>query len=95
MTQINLSFQANPSRFTLTLAGIQGPPGSGASAWGGITGTLSAQTDLQAALNGKVASNPAGITGADAITNMVSLTQAEFTAIVSPSATTLYVITDD
>lgn len=40
------------------------------------------------------ASDPTGITGADAITNIVSLTQAEYTAIVSPSATTLYVITD-
>lgn len=29
----------------------------GSSAWGGITGTLSAQTDLQSALNGKQASN--------------------------------------
>ncbi len=29
------------------------PPGGGASAWGGITGTLSAQADLQAALDTK------------------------------------------
>jgi hypothetical protein len=34
----------------------------------------------------------AGITGADAITNMVSLTQAEYDAIVSPNASTFYVI---
>lgn len=40
------------------------------------------------------ASDPAGITGADAITNIVSLTSAEYAAIGSPSATTLYVITD-
>jgi hypothetical protein len=33
-----------------------------------------------------------GITGADAITNMVSLTQAEYDAIVSPNASTFYVI---
>jgi hypothetical protein len=51
-------------------------------------------TGLQPALDGKVASDPTGITGADAITNMVSLTQAEFDAIGAPSATTLYVITD-
>ena len=40
---------------TLIEVGIQGPAGSGgsggAAAWGAITGTLSAQTDLQAALN--------------------------------------------
>jgi hypothetical protein len=41
-----------------------------------------------------VASNPTGITGADVITNAVSLTQAEYDAIVSPDASTLYVITD-
>jgi hypothetical protein len=29
------------------------PPGGGAAAWGSITGTLSAQTDLQSALNAK------------------------------------------
>lgn len=48
-------------------------------------------------LSGKppvVVSDPTGITGADALTNMVSLTQAEYDAIVSKSATTLYVITD-
>jgi hypothetical protein len=40
------------------------------------------------------ASDPTGITGADAITNIVSLTQAEYDAIGSPSATTYYIITD-
>jgi hypothetical protein len=41
-----------------------------------------------------VVSNTTGITGADAVTNIVSLTQAEYDAIVSPNASTLYVITD-
>ena len=41
----------------------------------------------------KVGSVTTGITGADAITNMVSLTQAEYDAI-TPNASTLYVITD-
>lgn len=40
-----------------------------------------------------VKSNTAGITGADQITNMVSLTQAEYDAIVSPNASTFYIIT--
>jgi hypothetical protein len=39
-------------------------------------------------------SNPAGITGADAVSNIVSLTQAEYDAIATPNAATLYVITD-
>lgn len=39
-----------------------------------------------------VPSDPTGVTGADAITNMMSLTQAEYDAIVSPDAATLYVI---
>lgn len=40
-----------------------------------------------------VTSDPTGVTGADAITNMMSLTQAEYDAIVTPNASTLYVIT--
>jgi len=40
-----------------------------------------------------VLSDPTGIAGADAVTNIVSLTQAEYDAIATPSATTLYVIT--
>lgn len=39
-----------------------------------------------------VPSDPTGVTGADAITNIMSLTQAEYDAIVSPDAATLYVI---
>lgn len=41
-----------------------------------------------------VSTDPTGVTGAAQITNIISLTQAEYDAIVSPSATTLYVITD-
>ena len=41
-----------------------------------------------------VISNPAGVSGADAITNMMSLTQAEYNAIGSPDPTTLFIITD-
>jgi hypothetical protein len=51
-------------------------------------------TATQTALNGKISSNITGITGADAITNAVSLTTAEYTAIASPNASTLYIITD-
>lgn len=42
---------------------------------------------------GAPASNTTGITGADAITNIVSLTQAEYDAITTPNASTLYIIT--
>ena len=41
-----------------------------------------------------IGSDPTGITGADQVTNVVSLTQAEYDAIVTPDAATLYVITD-
>lgn len=59
------------------------------------TGTqaISTVTGLQTALDGKVASNPTGITGADAITNIVSLTQAEYDAIPTKNASTFYVVT--
>jgi len=49
-------------------------------------------TGLQTALDAKVGSVTTGITGADQITNMVSLTQAEYDAIGTKSATTFYVI---
>jgi hypothetical protein len=39
------------------------------------------------------ASDSTGITGADAVTNLVSLTQAEYDAIVTPNTSTLYFIT--
>jgi hypothetical protein len=48
--------------------GPPGPPGPG-STWGTITGTLSAQTDLQTALDGKYStSNPSGFITSSALT---------------------------
>jgi hypothetical protein len=44
-------------------------------------------------LNATTGSVTAGITGAAQVTNIVQLTQANYDAITSPSATTLYVIT--
>jgi hypothetical protein len=41
-----------------------------------------------------VGSVTAGITGATAITNIVAISQADYDDIVSPSASTFYVITD-
>jgi hypothetical protein len=41
-----------------------------------------------------VISSTTGITGADAVTNIVSLTTAEYAAIGSPDAATLFLITD-
>jgi hypothetical protein len=41
--------------------------GSGATGWGGITGTLSTQTDLQTALNGKQASGNYATGGGTAV----------------------------
>lgn len=56
-------------------------------------GDLPTNSDLQDDLDLKVSSDITGISGADAITNMVSLTQAEYD-LLTPSATTFYVITD-
>lgn len=52
---------------------------------------FSAAADARIAASDKVSSNVTGITGADQITNIVSLTQAEYDAI-TPNASTLYVI---
>ena len=41
-----------------------------------------------------VESDVTGVTGADAVSNIMSLTQAEYDAIITPDASTIYVITD-
>ena len=41
-----------------------------------------------------IESDPDGVTGAIAITNIISLTQADYDAIASPDASTLYVVTE-
>jgi hypothetical protein len=43
---------------------------------------------------GGVLSDPTDVTGADAVANIMSLTQAEYDAIVTPDASTIYAITD-
>lgn len=48
---------------------------------------------LSASDVGAVASDPTGVAGADSINNMMSLTQAEYDAISTPDASTLYIIT--
>ena len=54
-------------------------------------GTLAGTAVQPAAIAKMVVSDTTGITGADAITNMVSLTQAEYDAL-TPDADTLYVV---
>jgi len=60
-----LIYNTTTAQFERYQAGAWGAfaGGGGSSAWGGITGTLSDQTDLQTALDGKVDEN-AAITGA-------------------------------
>jgi len=43
---------------------------------------------------GGVLSDPTGVTGANAVTNIISLTQSEYEAIGTPNAATIYAITD-
>lgn len=67
---------------------VGGGNGTGASFAGGITVT--------GTLNGKdpdllIESDVAGVTGADAVTNIISLTQAEYDAI-TPDSSTFYII---
>lgn len=57
-----------------------------------VTLAISQVTNLQSSLDAKVGSVIAGITGAVAITNVVKVTQAQYDAIATPSATTLYLI---
>ena len=43
---------------------------------------------------GGVLSDPTGVTGADAVANILSMTQSEYDAIGTPNAATIYIITD-
>ena len=56
-----------------------------------VLSLATAVTDSLALADSAVQSNTTGITGADAITNIVSLTQAEYDGI-TPNASTLYII---
>jgi len=59
------------------LYALKGTGGGSSAAWGGITGTLSAQADLQAALNGKQASlgfTPENVANKDASGGYAGLT---------------------
>jgi hypothetical protein len=49
-------------------------PSGGSAAWGAITGTLSSQTDLQNALDAKLALSGGTMTGALAITGAITMT---------------------
>lgn len=53
---------------------------------------FSALADSRIAASDKISSNVTGVTGADRITNIISLTQAEYDAIAVKSNTTQYII---
>ena len=59
-----------------------------ASAWGSISGTLSNQTDLQTALDTKLAK---AVGSTYTVNALLAVTQAEYDAL-TPSSTTLYFI---
>lgn len=51
----------------------------------GVSGNPTIEADIE--------SDPSAVTGADAISNIISLTQAEYDAITTPDSTTFYIIT--
>ena len=88
------SFGTAPVSLTIELGtpgpqgiqGIQGPAGpSGVSSWGGITGTLSNQTDLQSELDGKYSSsNPSGFVNSAFVTSQGFLTSIDVVGVYQP-----------
>ncbi len=63
----------------------------------GITDALELGTTSSTALVGDTAvviSDPSAVTGADQVTNIMTLTQEEYDAIGQPDASTIYFITD-
>ena len=63
------------------------PASVSATEVGYLDGVTSA---IQTQLAARPTSDPSGVTGADVITNMMSLTQAEYDAIGTPNASTAY-----
>jgi hypothetical protein len=73
-------------------AGLLNTDGTLYAAVQSVAGRTGAITLTNADVSNVVASDPTSISGADAITNMVSLTAAEYAALGSKSVSTLYVI---
>ena len=74
------------------IQGIQGPQGpAGINTWGSITGTLSNQTDLQTALNGKYStSNPAGYITSAALSSYATQSYVTSQGYITSSALSPY-----
>lgn len=74
------------------IQGIQGPQGpAGINTWGSITGTLSSQTDLQTALNGKYStSNPAGYITSAALSGYATQSYVTSQGYITSSALSPY-----
>jgi hypothetical protein len=75
-----------------TAAALYGPVTSVAGKTGAVTIGTADVSGLDTLLSKTVYSNNSGISGATTISNIVVLTQAAYDAIVTPQATTLYVI---
>jgi len=80
-----------PSNMNMTFAGYGS--GGGSASWGGITGTLTNQTDLNSALAGKAATShthaPADITGTAVITSDSRLSDARTPLAHNQAETTI------
>jgi hypothetical protein len=83
---------ANKPISTATQTALNGKASSSHTHLAADITDFSTAADARITASNKVASNITGITGADQITNIVSLTQAEYNAIVTKNASTLYVI---
>ena len=87
----NFQLETGPQG-TQGIQGIQGIPGpAGINTWGSITGTLSNQTDLQTALNGKYStSNPAGYITSAALSGYATQSFVTSQGYITASALTPY-----
>ena len=72
--------------------GLSVSSGTVSAAVTSVAGRPGAVVLTSADVSGVVPSTTTGITGAAAITNIVSLTAAQYTALSSKSATTLYIV---
>ena len=79
------------------IQGVQGPQGvpgpAGVNTWGSITGSISSQTDLQSALNGKYStSNPAGYITSAALSGYATQSYVTSQGYITSSALSPYLL---
>ena len=83
--KVGINGSADPTSLDYRVSAIES--GGGGGTWGGITGTLSDQTDLQSALNGKLPTGSTADSIAEGVTNLYFTAQRVRDAVLTGMST--------